>query len=297
MRTVSITLTTMRYFVEVARYESFTSAASRLYTAQSNLSKNISGLERSLGVELFFRDGRYVRLTDAGKLIYKEWSAALEKIDQSILHARQMEQERNDTVTIGVLEGMSITPDASERFRELQKRSPGVKIVLERGDLNDIWQKFEAGKYDIIATSELHDSPHTVPPSCVRHVLNTCYGVVAINAGSPMTGHSALTLSMLRDESFVALSLENSPEGYRIIQEACRQAGFEPRITREAASIETLILYVEMGVGAAIMGGNNRLASNSNIRLIPLEDIRFDTAVYWRADPTTSAIQAIKDII
>ena len=294
---MSITLTTMRYFVEVARHQSFTAAATRLYTAQSNLSKTISGLERSLGVELFYRDGRYVRLTDAGKLIYTEWSDALEKIDQSILLARQMEQARYDTVRIGVLEGIGITSGAPERFRELQRRSPGVLVRLERGNLSDIWQKFEDGKYDLIVTSELHNSPHTMPPSCVRRVLDTCCGVAAINTENPMAGYSALTLPMLREESFVSLSRAYSPEGYAIIREACRQSGFEPRITQEASSIETLMLYVEMGIGAAIMGANNRLASNSNIRLIPLEDVRFDTAVYCRSDSPSPAVRAIVDIM
>ncbi len=294
---MSVTLTTMRYFVEVARCENVTAAAARLYTAQPNLSKSISGLERTLGVELFRRDGRYVRLTDAGKLLYREWSQALEQIDQSILQARKMEQARISSVTIGILEGMSIASGAPERFRELQRRSPDVLVRLERGNLNDIWQKFEAGKYDFIVTSEFHDSPHTVPPSCVRKVLDTCCGVAAINAENPMAGYSALTLPMLREESFVSLSRAYSPEGYAIIREACRQAGFEPRITQEASSIETLMLYVEMGVGAAIMGENNRLAIDSNIRLIPLEDIRFDTAVYWRADSPSPAVRAIISIM
>ncbi len=89
---MSFTLTAMRYFVEVARCENVTTAAAQLYTAQPNLSKSISGLERSLGVELLRRDGRYVRLTDAGKLLYREWSQALEQIDRSVLQVQKLEE-------------------------------------------------------------------------------------------------------------------------------------------------------------------------------------------------------------
>ena len=294
---MSVTLTAMRYFVEVAKRESFTEAAARLYTAQSNLSKTVSGLERSLGVELFCRDGRYVRLTDAGKLLYNEWSQALEQIDRSILQARKLEQTRNNTVTIGVLEGLSIASGAPEMLKELQTRSPGLLVRLERGDLRHIWQEFEAGRYDLIVTSELRQSPHAVPPSCVRHVADTCCGVVAINAENPMAAHSALTLSMLRDESFVSLSRTYSPEGYALIRQACRQAGFEPRVTLEASTFETLMLYVETGAVVAVLSGNNRLISHSNIRLIPLEDFLFDTAVYWRSDPSSPVVRAAKSIV
>lgn len=294
---MSFTLTAMRYFVEVARCENVTAAAARLYTAQPNLSKSISGLERSLGVELLRRDGRYVRLTDAGKLLYREWSQALEQIDRSVLQVQKLEEARTNGVTIGILEGMNIASGAAERFKELQRLSPGVTIRLERGDLKHIWREFEAGRYDLIVTSELRQFPRAVPPSCVRHVADTCPGVAAINRENPLAGHSALTLSMLREESFVSLSRSYSPEGYAILREACRQAGFEPRVTQEASTFETLILYVEMGVGAAILGENNRLAIDFNIRLIPLKDIRFDTVVYWRAGPLSPAVRTIISLL
>lgn len=292
---MSVTLTTMRYFVEVARHENFSIAARALYTAQSNLSKSISGLEKTLGVKLFLHEGRYVRLTNAGRFLYGEWSRALETIDCSILHARQMEQARRDVISIGILEGLDVTSGGPEWLEDLHRRSPDATFQLERDGVTEIWKKFDEGKFDMIVTCEFHSSPRALPPSCVRHVLNTQCGVIAINTRNPLAEHSALTLAMLRDESFVVLSQKESPEGYLAVREACRRAGFDLRITREAPSIETLLLYVELGAGAAILNGNSRLTSNPNIRLIPLEDILFDMSVYWHAGPSSPTLRVITD--
>ena len=97
---------------------------------------------------------------------------------------------------------------------------------------------------------------------------------------------------MLREASFIALSQEETPQGYLTTLEACRRAGFEPRITREAASIETLLLYVEAGIGISLVSGNSRLIANPNIRLIPVDDLLFDDVMYWRTNPVHPAVQA-----
>lgn len=294
---MNISLTTMHYFLEAAKYENFSTAANRLYTAQPNLSKKISGLEQELGITLFRRDGRHVYLTDAGRLLYEEWSSALGRIEGAIRQARNLEQDQKSFVTIGILEGMSLSPQTPMHFKELQKHRPGLNLRLERCGTARIWQEFESGAFDMIVVCELHDNPHPIPPFCSKQLLYTCGGAIAINAGNPIAGHEKLTLPMLREEGFVAISQEEIPEGYRTLQDVCRRAGFEPKVMREASSIETLLLYVEAGIGAAVLSGNSRLASNPNIRLVPLEDILFDVAVFWHADPDRPAAGAIQEVL
>ena len=131
----------------------------------------------------------------------------------------------------------------------------------------------------------------------VRHVIDTSRGVIAINTQDPMAQRSAVTLSMLREASFIALSQEETPQGYLTLQEACRRAGFEPRVTREAASIETLLLYVEAGIGISLVSGTSRFVSNPNIRLVPVDDLFFDDVIYWRADPMRLSVQAAVDFL
>ena len=65
-----LTLSSLRTFCEVADASSFTLAASRIFRTQPALSRQISQLERELGVELFSRQGRSVALTSAGEELH-----------------------------------------------------------------------------------------------------------------------------------------------------------------------------------------------------------------------------------
>lgn len=61
----------LTYFTEVAKHASFTKAASTLHVSQPSLSKTIKQLERELGVPLFYRSSKELRLTDAGEAVLK----------------------------------------------------------------------------------------------------------------------------------------------------------------------------------------------------------------------------------
>ncbi len=294
---MNISLNVIRYFVEAAKQENFSKAANRLYTAQPNLSKRIAELEKAIGVKLFQRTGKQVHLTQAGRHLYEQWSSALEQIERSLRQAQLMEQEQQDTLKLGILEGMSVDADASRRLDDLHDRCPDVQVHMERAGMHQLFQEFEAGRYDLIVVSELHGSSPVLTSGYNRRVVETCCGAIAINTKNPIAGHDSLTLPMLGGESFIALSREEVPQGYRELQEVCRRYGFEPRIIREAHSIETLLLYVEMGAGIALLSENTRLVSDPNIRLIPLSDLLFDTVIYWRSGPVRPALRTLISVI
>lgn len=285
---MSISLSTIRYFVTAAKYENFSKAANELYTAQPNLSKRIAELEHTTGVRLFQRVGKQVRLTEAGRLLSKEWTDALNKIDQSLLEAKALQREQDNVLSLGVLEGVNIPSLVPRRLRAFRQEHPDILLRLERCGMHKLWQEFEAGRLDIIVTSEVSGMAPPLPASVVRHVTGVSRGVMAISVHDPIAHCDKVTLPMLRDENFIALS---TPQSHLTLQEVCRRAGFEPRITREADSIETLLLYVEAGMGISLLSENSRFVSDPNVRLIPLDDLSFDNVIYWRADPMRPSIQ------
>ncbi|MDG0793806.1 LysR family transcriptional regulator [Cohnella ginsengisoli] len=67
----------LRYFAEVARLQSFSKAAETLHISQPSLSRAIKGMEDELGVVLFDRTTRYLRLTDDGEIVLRHAAAAL----------------------------------------------------------------------------------------------------------------------------------------------------------------------------------------------------------------------------
>lgn len=71
----------LKIFLAVAEYRSFTKAAQALYISHSTTSRSVSALEAELGVQLLIRDGRSVRLTQAGELLRKEGSYLIRKTE------------------------------------------------------------------------------------------------------------------------------------------------------------------------------------------------------------------------
>ena len=68
----AIDLERLEIFLAVAEHRSFTRAAEALYISHSTTSRNVSSLEESLGAKLFLRDGRTVRLTRAGEVLFQD---------------------------------------------------------------------------------------------------------------------------------------------------------------------------------------------------------------------------------
>ena len=73
----------LRYFIGVAEYQSFTKAASRYYITQTAITQQIRALESHLGVQLFDRNTRPVRLTPEGSVFLREAKAILERVEQA----------------------------------------------------------------------------------------------------------------------------------------------------------------------------------------------------------------------
>lgn len=66
-----MTIFQIQCFLNVAEYLNFTEAANHLFVAQSSLSRNVSNLEEELGMKLFVRTKKYVRLTSSGAILYR----------------------------------------------------------------------------------------------------------------------------------------------------------------------------------------------------------------------------------
>ena len=126
-------------FVELARFLSFTEAASRLNMSQPTLSKHINSLERELKVPLFSRNGASLSLTKAGKLVLPLAFSIIESRKQMSIAAKQGASMLTPHLTIG--------------------GNVGLKTVLERVSL--VASRFtERYGVDIIEISDIEANPH-----------------------------------------------------------------------------------------------------------------------------------------
>ncbi len=262
-----MTLTNIRFFVEAAKCENFTQAARQLYVSQPALSKQIAQLEQEVGVLLFERVNRSVRLTNAGRYLYEQFRDLPATTDHALEYTRAIGRGVIGDLSIGILEGQEINDPILMRLHEFGLKAPTLDIRLERNGFSNLRNGLLNNHYDLIIT--LLFEAKSIPGVQYIELLQQ-YGVIAISRHNPKAMINELSLSMLAEENFIAISPDESPNGYAMLLEQCKNAGFTPHIVRLLNSLESLLLCVEAGMGITTLDQNTRLEHNTEVRSIPI---------------------------
>ena len=264
----------LKYFIAAAECLSFTEAAGREFTTQPNVSKQISALEKELDTKLFTRRNRTIQLTPAGEYLYEETKYFPAKMDQIIKTTRALGRNEQGELTIGLLAGQMLNNDIMKRFQLFHETYPEINYSLERAGFTDLYHALENRQYDLIITLsfDMRSFENLEAEKIGEHA-------VAVFANSNVPVECA---EDLRKAPFIAISPKESFGGFEKLLSYCRGHGFEPNIVRLADSLDSLLFYVEAGMGVSLLDRNTRLENSQNIHVIPLEDAETsDVVVVW----------------
>lgn len=281
----------IKYFVEVAKWGSFSKAAQTLYVSQPNLSRQIALMEQEVGFELFRRSGKSIQLTRAGEYLYGQLRDLPEMTERAIAHAESISRREECSISIGVLEGQDVNAFLSDRINGLREKEPSLLVELERNSFRNLRQGLDRGTYDVLFTLEFELEGHDDWDSVI---LFQQPGAIVLSRSHPLADRDNLTIEDFRNEPFVAISRENSPGGHDLLLKQCAECGFTPNIVRETATTESLFLCVEMGMGVAILDRNTRLERNDALRIIDIPGSRAAGLVaVWRKDNRNPMVPAL----
>ena len=137
-------LKTLSYFVVVAEELNITRASKILMMSQPPLSNQIKNLEEELGVKLFIRGKRRLKLTEEGNFLYLKSKDILGLVDQTKSEIFNMNHGLRGTISIGLVEGMA--PDiAATWISESMKEYPYVRFRVIDGNSDDLIEKMRGG--------------------------------------------------------------------------------------------------------------------------------------------------------
>ncbi|MCD1261781.1 LysR family transcriptional regulator [Paenibacillus athensensis] len=254
-------LSALKCFQTVARMEHMTQAAEVLHLAQPALSRTIRQLETELGVQLFDRIGRKLRLNEYGARFLLKVDTALSTLEEGRLELRDLAERPSGTVTLYVQVASHLIPELICSFRE---QYPEVEFkLLQQDPVNGAPLVF-----DLCLTT----APCAIPDTVSEQLLTEDI-VLAVPAGHPLAHRSALQLSELRGEGWISLR-----PGRRLRETTdalCRQAGFAPRILYECDEPSMVRGLVRAGLGVSFIPAITWSGSQgSAVTLIPIEDAR-----------------------
>jgi DNA-binding transcriptional LysR family regulator len=277
----------IEYFLAVARHLNFTEAAKSLYVSQPSISKQISLFEHEIGVPLFIRTKRSVRLTPAGTVLFKELKDIHEHIDAAIAKALRPDLGEDTSIAIGCLEAMEIGVFLRRAINDFKSQYPGVKVVLERHSFRALREKLLHGDLDLIFTLSFEiDSLRGV----LFDYIQKTKPCILMSASHPMAAKEHLDLSDMRNENFVFISREESPMAFDGTIELCRRHGFTPNIVKQLPNVESLLLCIESGLGISLFDATIRLYNSEHFRIFELEDNSVDVVMAWKKENLNHAV-------
>lgn len=264
----------LRYFAAVARRRHFTNAAAALHVAQPALSQQIRALERELGVELFDRTGRRVRLTPAGEALLVHAERVLTEVARAETAMAEFAGLLRGRVVVGALPSLA-EHQLPALLAGFHARHPGLELALREESSAQLLALLAGGEVDLAI---LHQSPAATPPADV--VLDPLFTedlVAVVAPDSPLAARGALPLAALRDEPFVT-SRPGSAIRHTLLQ-ACADAGFTPRVAFESGGAATVRALAAAGLGVAVLPRSEAAAAGPPVAAIAIDPPRLTRTV------------------
>ncbi|MEH7094477.1 LysR family transcriptional regulator [Neobacillus vireti] len=265
----------INYFLEVAKREHVTEAADVLHVAQSSVSRQIFNLEDELGVELFIREGRRVKLTPLGKIFYERMKQVWNMMEDAKREVEEYLDPEKGTVRIAFPISMAAhtLPSIIYAFRT---RYPEAKFQMSNALYYDLIDGVINGEFNLAMMAPMPNQEKE--PKIKGATLFTENIVALLPLHHRLADQKSIRLRNLREDPFCVL-----PEGFVFREQvvrACHDAGFTPQIAFEGKDIDALKGLVSAGLGVALMP-EMTLVDNTprSTVIVPLSDANLTRTV------------------
>jgi DNA-binding transcriptional LysR family regulator len=292
-----LNLERLRTLDALARHGSVSGAAAGLHITTSAVSQQMAKLEREVGQQLLAKNGRGVRLTDAGRLLADHAGRILSHVE---LAQSDLEAQRGQVV--GELR-LSAFPTAARglfpvALAGLREEHPGLRVRScelepEHGIAGVI-----RGDLDLAVVLDWYNKPMPVPDGLVKAPILDDPADVAMPAGHPLAGRDEVDLGEFAGDEWITWGDGEFCHEWLIFTLSSR--GVEPIVGHRAAETHTQLGLVAAGLGVCIAPLLGRHPVPEGIVIVPLRQrLRRHVYAVWRADADRrpsirAAVKALK---
>ncbi len=263
----------LKYFYTIAEEGQITNAAKRLHIAQPPLSYQLKNLENELGVQLVERGSRNIKLTDAGRILYKRAKQILSLTKSTEDELKDFKHGVKGTLSIGTVSssGASLLNSRMSIFHE---KYPFINFEIHEGNTFKLLESLHKGVIEI---------------AIVRTPFNTSGINSILLEKEPMVAAMVKNLSWTNSNVINIKELYNKPLIFyrrfeRHIFKACEAYNFEPTVFCKNDDARTSLLWANAGLGIAIVPKSSlKLIGSSDIifKEIVSEELSTQIAIIW----------------
>jgi LysR family transcriptional regulator, benzoate and cis,cis-muconate-responsive activator of ben and cat genes len=290
-----VELKQLRYFCAVAEVEHFGKAAATLKIAQPALSRQVRQLEDELGVDLFERLPRGVRLTPSGRALLTDGRRLLTEMDDIANRARAAGHGEVGTLRVGVAESASSRGHMVGALIEFRSAYP--RVVLELQHMTSLNQMNALTNRHIDAAFVYH-FPDDRPD--LSHVLvEYTWIVLALPDHHRLAREPRIRLADLDGEPMVWIKRAQAPATHDLTMRACVSAGLSPNIVQDATSESMSLSLVSVGGLLTFVTDTNVERKPGNVVLRQVEDLSLEFSLHlaWRTADTSPLLRRFIEVV
>lgn len=257
-----MTLTQMRYFYEVSRWQNISKAAESLHVAQPTVSIAIQALERETGLNLLMRESNRVFITSDGNVLLGKIRPILEQIDRLDAEVQDMGHRHNHIrMALPVQLGTTFLPILLGRFR---KQYPDIDLeIVEMGGVTAL-HMVEEGRLDLAFTNFRANASDRLE----YHKLFDCECFFCTWKDHPLAQKKSVSIQDLAGEPLALL--DHHFAIYRLVHDAFDRAGVEPQVLHYTPYIHTAKNLVRHRLASTFLI-RQAILPEEPIVLLPLE--------------------------
>ncbi|WP_329370628.1 LysR family transcriptional regulator [Streptomyces sp. NBC_01483] len=277
-----LNLERLRTLDALARHGSVSGAAEGLHVTTSAVSQQMSKLEREVGQQLLAKNGRGVRLTDAGRLLADHAARILSQVE---LAQSDLEAQRGQVV--GELR-LSAFPTAARglfptALAALRADHPGLRVRSSELEPEAGVAGVIRGDLDLAVVLDWYNKPMPLPDGLVKAPILDDPADVAMPVGHRLADRAEVDLGDFADDEWITWG-----EGefcHEWLMFTLRSRGVEPHIGHRAGETHTQLGLVAAGLGVCIAPLLGRHPMPEGVVTVPLRQaVRRHVYVIWRAD-------------
>ncbi|MFT4470524.1 LysR family transcriptional regulator [Arthrobacter sulfonylureivorans] len=279
----------MKTFIAVAEELNFGRAALRLHIAQPAVSQQILTLEKYLGIQLFERNKRTVRLTDAGEAFLEPCRASLRAIDAASSQARNAGTGEFGRIRIGFNGGFASDLLVS-LVRSINRAYPNIELAIDSSRRNpEVIRMVEKQDLDI----GLVGGP-VKGESLNWRILGSGRLGVLLPADHPLALLTEVPTLALKKEPLVLIAPAPGWTVRGMAEEACHNAGFTPEKIIDVTDALTLFALINARVGVGFASTTAHGTTANNLVLRPLaENYLVQNSIVWKSGTETPALRNV----
>ena len=283
----------LRTFVSVANYLHFGHAAKALGVAQPHVSRLVQQLEDELGVRLFYRNKRNVRLTETGELFLDEAKSLLRNAELARQRVQQSAEGKRGRLTISLVRSamLGVLPKILNRFHtefpDITLSALELSAVSEVHALRDrltdvVFAHPPIPNSDIYASLSLEEEPlWVVLPK--RH---------------PLARRERIDLIDLADETWVMFPRDDGADIYDRIIALCQRTGYAPKIVQEARSVQVRVGLVAAGFGVHLVQRSWQTMPHPGVVYRPIRPTdTIGLSCYWRKVDANPVLKRFLNVV